>query len=389
MIKWVLIGAVVLIVVLLTCVLSASGVFLKSKYNDVWDTSYYKEFDDVRKQLIAHGILAANGHNMQPWKFVLSEDNENQFDLYVESERLTTAVDPDFRQLFITQGTLIEYMVVSGKQLGYNLIIDLFPDGYLDEANMEAEFDALPIARFTLEEIAIEEQVLYPYMFMPDTIRSAYVDSSVSDTVINTLMESNDFVDLQVSVVQDEATVNVISTLAMEAATIETNNETIMAETDAIFRSNEYQKNKYMYGFSFEGQGSSGFSMHLLQGLITIIPSMGSGESSKKVFLDSTKTSLDNTPAFLMITSESSSRETQIEVGRLYSRLVLLAHHNDLAMQPVSQAIQVYEEMLPIYNELHQELSVGGTIWLLVRLGKPTKSASLSMRQTVELFIVE
>ena len=362
---------------------------MKSKYNDVWDTSYYKEFDDVRKQLIAHGILAANGHNMQPWKFVLSEDNENQFDLYVESERLTTAVDPDLRQLFITQGTLIEYMVVSGKQLGYNLIMDLFPDGYLDEANMEAEFDALPIARFTLEEIAIEEQVLYPYMFMPDTIRSAYVDSSVSDTVINTLMESNDFVDLQVSVVQDEATVNVISTLAMEAATIEANNETIMAETDAIFRSNEYQKNKYMYGFSFEGQGSSGFSMHLLQGLITIIPSMGSGESSKKVFLDSTKTSLDNTPVFLMITSESSSRETQIEVGRLYSRLVLLAHHNDLAMQPVSQAIQVYEEMLPIYNELHQELSVGGTIWLLVRLGKPTKSASLSMRQTVELFIVE
>lgn len=385
--KWVLIVVVVLVLLLLTGIFSASGVFLRSKYNDVWDTSYYTKFADPREQLIAHGILAANGHNMQPWKFVLSDESTNEFDLYIETERLTKEVDPDFRQLFITQGTLLEYMVVSGKQLGYNLIIDLFPEGLFDEGNIEAEFLTKPVARITIEEIEAEEQSLYQYMFMPDTNRSPYKDTFLSEDIINTFIQSNDFNDLSMQFIQDEETLNSVGEIAMEAAIIEANNALVMAETDAIFRANEYQKNKYMYGFSFEGQGNSGFSMHLLQGMITLIPAMGKGDTSKQVFLDSCQNALDNTNTYLVISSENSSRETQIEVGRLYSRLILLAHDNALAMQPMSQAIQVYDDMLTTYNKIHEELEINGTIWLLIRVGEPTKDTSLSMRQTVERFI--
>lgn len=54
----------------------------------------------------------------------------------------------------------------------------------------------------------------------------------------------------------------------MQAAAIEAGVSRIRKESEIIFRANEYQKNKYRYGFSVEGQGTLGIMRHFMQGML-------------------------------------------------------------------------------------------------------------------------
>lgn len=387
--KWTVLSFLILVVTLFSTLLMASGVFQTKQYHEPWSPKYYQNFSDVRKQLIAHGLLAANGHNMQAWKFVLSEEHEREMDLYVDTSRLSGAVDPDYRQLFISQGTLLEYMVIAGRVLGVQVQIEYFPHGELEETTIESEFASKAIARITLNDTLPTEEILYPYIFQPDTNRGGYDATRLNQTIIDALLSVHEGDEITMEFIQDEERCTMIRQYAMDAAVIETNQELLMSETDAIFRANESQKNQYRYGFSFEGQGKQGIGMHLLQGLITLFPGMAKGDSSKQAFLDSTVQSLAHTSSFLLIHTKETSRVNQIEAGRLYSKLILQGHHLGLAMQPLSQAIQVYDAMLPTYQAIHEVLEIDGTIYLLVRVGKPTQIAFPSMRMSVEQLIQE
>ena len=110
-----------------------SGVLERPNYMEPWQKTYSQKFDDPRICLVAHGLLAANGHNMQPWEIRLDKDNSMVFYLYADSERLTNEVDPFSRQMMVTQGTFLEYVKIAGDESGYQIKVDLFPEGGYNE----------------------------------------------------------------------------------------------------------------------------------------------------------------------------------------------------------------------------------------------------------------
>ena len=79
------VASIVLVIVII--VFMASGIFSKPQYVEPWQQSYSSKFDDPRIKLAAHGLLAANSHNMQPWKIKLDADKD-VFYLFADSERL-------------------------------------------------------------------------------------------------------------------------------------------------------------------------------------------------------------------------------------------------------------------------------------------------------------
>lgn len=85
----ILIGIIVFIGIALIALLLISGVFEKSAYLEPWNKDYAPSFPDPRIRLTAHGLLAANGHNMQPWKIRMDKDDPMVFYLYADSSRLT------------------------------------------------------------------------------------------------------------------------------------------------------------------------------------------------------------------------------------------------------------------------------------------------------------
>lgn len=382
------IAAVFIISFSVLCI--ASGIFTTPKYLEPWQKTYSQKFDDPRVRLAAHGLLAANGHNLQPWKVRLDTKNSMVFYLYADSDRLAEEVDPFARQTLITQGTFLEYVNVAGAKLGYATAIELFPDGNYDENALVESMKTKPVAKITLTKVEPKANPLYDFMFLPDTNRAAYQETPLTSEQIHQLQTINTDTDISVKIFQDKENLEKLGKYAVEGAKIESGVHRINIETANILRANEYQKNKYRYGFSVEGQGTSGIMKHIMQGLITLIPSINNEKASADMFVKSTRTAVGNTPAYAMITTKDNSRIQQVKSGMLYSRLVLAAHSLGFVMQPPSQVLEEYPEMKEQYDKIHKEYaSDGGTIQMFIRLGKPTKASLQTMRRDVRDFIEE
>lgn len=383
-----LIGIAVLCFILITILYFIGGGFMKQTYMEPWSKSYASKQSDPRVRLAAIGLLAASNHNMQPWKIKLDSSNAMVFYLYADSSRMTKEVDPYARQMMISQGTFLEYVVVAGETEGWHTDIRLFPDGTYDESNLAQSMDIKPVAKITLTKTQAKNSALFGAMYMPDTNREAYKENKLTGTQTSALASLSSVSGVSIKLYQDQEDLNKIGQYAMQSATIEAGVTRVMNESDAIFRANEFQKNKYRYGYSVEGQGTSGFMRNIIQGLVTLFPSMNEGKAASQNFINYTRASVDNTPVYAMIVSNDNSRLEQVESGMLYSRLVLTGHALGLAMQPLSQVLEEYPEMQVPYTQFKQTYAPdGGTVQMLFRVGVPTKSVPLSMRRDVKSLI--
>lgn len=70
------------------------------------------------KELVRCATLAANGHNTQPWKFFI---NENNIQIRPDYSRKLRIVDPNDRALWISLGCALENLMISGRVLGYDV----------------------------------------------------------------------------------------------------------------------------------------------------------------------------------------------------------------------------------------------------------------------------
>jgi hypothetical protein len=379
-----------LCLILLSALYIISGGFMKQAYMEPWNRDYASKYSDPRISLASIGLLAANNHNMQPWKIKLDKSDPMVFYLYADSSRRTDEVDPYSRQMMISQGTFLEYVAVAGEKEGWQVDIKLFPDGDYDESQLAKSMDIKPVAKITLFKASAKNNSLYDAIFMPDTNREAYKVEKLTSTQVTALESLFSENGISIKVFQDMNNLTKIGQYVMQSANIEAGVTRVMDESNVIFRANEYQKNKYRYGYSVEGQGTSGFMKNVLQGLVTLFPSMNTGKAASQNFINYTQISVDNTPAYAMIVTSGNSRIEQVESGMLYSRLVLTGHSLGLVMQPLSQVLEEYSEMKIPYAEFKQAYAPdGGTIQMLFRVGEPIKSAPLSMRRDVESLIIE
>lgn len=354
------------------------------KYLNVWNKTHHEQYLDIRIQLVSHGLLAPSSHNMQPWTIVLDEQNHNAFHLFANTGRMSAEVDPTHRQLMVSQGTFLEYLAIAAEKLGYSTTIELFPEGLPDEMRLTESLKEKPVAKITLQPSEKKNHPFYDFLFKPETNRGAYHEHKLTASEINAFTSMVQETGLNIAFYQTQQDVALIGKIAMEATTIEANQRQVMQETDGIFRINEHQKEKYGYGLSLEGQGYNGMSKQLIQGMLTLFPAMGRGNGSRKSFLTSTNKAVNATPCYIMLTSRHNDRVSQIQSGMLYSRMVLKAHQMGYAVQPLSQAIQEYDEIRALCHKTHQLFGEGGTIQMLVRIGKPLKEAPLSIRQQPE-----
>jgi len=82
------------------------------------------------------------------------------------------------------------------------------------------------------------------------------------------------------------------------------------------------------------------------------------------------------TPAYIALTTPNNSRLDQIAAGRRWLRLNLETTKLGLALHPVSQALQEYEEMASHYDVAHRLLAKSGeTVQMLGRVGYGPKTS--------------
>lgn len=139
------------------------------------------------RELIQYAILAANGHNTQPWKFSVQE---NSIQIHPDYTRHLAAVDPNDREMWISLGCALENLLIAAKAAGYaaevtypvsSELIDVRftsdtpqKDSLLDaiplRQNTRSEFDGQPIKKADLDKIqklALEPGINLHYFVEP------------------------------------------------------------------------------------------------------------------------------------------------------------------------------------------------------------------------------
>lgn len=382
----ILAGLAILLALIIAALFIANGSYLSEKYLEPWDESYHQQFDDPLLQVIAHGILAPNAHNVQPWRVVLSKENANEFTLFVETERLLRETDPYSRQIVVSHGCFLEMVRIAAEKLGHQATITLFPKGEIDAEGTMESLTAHPVASVALEAGVVKTSAFYDAIFKRITNRTPYLDKSLTPQQIYQLKMLNQDTTLSLEIFQNGEDLRRLRELAKQGVQIESTHPSAMRETNEVLRMNERQKNKFRYGLTLDSQGLSDLTQFFMQSFGTIFPL--NEEASGKFWRQSEFERIEHTPAYALIITNDNSRISQVKSGMLFSRFQLAGTIMGISMQPTSQVLQEFPEMAEQYQEVHQAFADNGqTIQMMVRLGEASQSVSHSPRMDVRSFI--
>ncbi len=315
-----------------------------SKAIEPWDLA--GQYKDPRLNALSYALLAPNPHNLQPWLVELL--GEDGIRLHHDKSKRLPETDPFDRQIIIGFGCFLEQMVIAASASGHAVDIVLFPDGEegpVAEATFSSGADADPLAAAIMERRSCKEP---------------FEDTKIESDKVRML---EPFAKL----ITDNVKVNEIKALTWESWTVEAQTPRTYLESVNLMRFGKSEINANPDGIDL---GGAFLESLMLMGQLNREQQLDTNSMSYKEGFRMYQEMLQATPAYAVLTSESNTRADQIEAGRQWLRLNLKTTELGLALHPVSQCLQEYEEMNELYTKMHSLLAKDGqTVQMLGRIG--------------------
>ena len=318
---------------------------------------------DPRLDAFRYAILAPNPHNRQPWQIRLVGDNEAE--LSCDLSKRLPQTDPFDRQIVIGFGCFIALAAIAATRRGLRVDVDVFPDG----AGAE-RLDARPIAR--LRFVADPEIKPDPLAALIADRRSSKVpfDSArpVPEDAWQTLKGAATG-SIRLDRSGSEADTNALRALAIAAFEREVRTPHTLGESIDVLRVGSREIDASPDGIPLTGPLFEALS--LLGADRVRADARDPKARSTENQIEKYRKIFEATPDFVWLVAQGNSRADQVAVGRSYARLNLLATGLGLGMHPVSQALQEYPEMAPLFSEARRLCRVGPdeTLQMLARIG--------------------
>ncbi len=323
---------------------------------------------DIRLKVLSYAMLCPNPHNKQPW--LIQFTGPSAFDLYVDPNRLLPATDPIYRQIHIGQGTFLETLAIAATGLGHVANIEYFPQGEYSNSQLQNK----PVASITLTPQAeLKPDPLFSQLLLRHSNKREYDLTPLNQAQKKQLQNlyGNDTTS-QLTLTNSTTAKHKLENILTQAMAIEVGNKERDAETINMFRFNEDEVKKYRDGFGVSQAGLSGFKKILVENFIL---SRESVEKDPTEFgeqaVEMTQKSAASTATFGWMSSPGNSRLEQVKVGREYARLNLTITAMGLAIHPMSQVLQEYDDMQALQGEFKQYFNIPkqDTVQMLFRLG--------------------
>jgi len=317
-----------------------AGVFMQPKASvDVWNV---KESDfpangsseDKLSFLLDYAILAPSSLNTQPWKFNVSGD---EIRLFADKTRWLTVSDADQRELYISQGTALENLLVAAEHFGYGYNVT-YPsgNGYL-----------VAIIKLTPDS----ERSQYPKLFEAILARHAHTNKNpydakeIPESALQALKNISVSGDVKLVLDSDGKFRNEFRDLTVSA--------------DQKQYSDSNYKSELGHSLGQGMMGPTGVQATLSQ-LSVLFLDTGTDQIRKDADL------VNSTPTLGFISSDGNDRVSQIKSGQLLERIWLEATAMGISLQPMSQALEVPEtkaklvELMPLGSgNLQQAFTLG------------------------------
>lgn len=315
--------------------------------------------DDPRRRALSYALLAPNPHNRQPWLVDLRTPGEVV--LYVETAKLLPHTDPFNRQITIGLGCFLELMRMAASQDGQHVTITPFPEGSDDRA-----LDARPVARAVFTpDAGVTPDPLFAHVLDRRSTKEPFdLTRPLPSDILASLNVANHG---RFGGTVDAKEVADWRALTHEALRIEIETPRTYKESVDLFRIGRAEVDANPDGIDFTGPL---FETMGATGLFTREVALDTSSQAYKAGLDAVYTNTDTAMGLVWLVTPGNSRADQIATGADWLRVNLAATGLGVAFQPLSQALQEYPEMAPLYTDLHARLAPsGGTVQMLARIG--------------------
>lgn len=330
--------------------------------------------EDVRLDAFRHAILAPNPHNRQPWLIELF--GEDKAILSCDLEKRLPVTDPFDRQITIGFGTFIEIARIAAAERGAATEVEMFPEG-----EALPRLDKRPVARLTFGEAGSAT---------PDPLFDAIVHRRSNKEVYDTAraVEPGVLAALLKEAGEgtaDKAKIGLIRDEILRSINAELTTQDAYKESVDLMRIGHREVAASPDGIDLSGPM---IEAGLLAGQISREQLADMDSSAYKIGFDQTMETYGSVPALMWIKTPANTRADQIEAGRQFVRANLRAAQLGLAMHPMSQSLQEYDEVADSYRAVHELLGASGDerIQMLARVGYGPKVGP-SPRWPVEKFV--
>ena len=322
---------------------------------------------DARRWILSYAILAPNSHNLQSW--VVDLGVPDQILLRCDGNRLLPETDPFSRQIMMSQGTFLELLDIAARERGLRAEIALFPEG----AFGPDQLDQRPVARIRLSpDPTVTKDPLFAQILKRRTNRSAYdlarpvpaaAWQAMADAVKPDPMRFG-FVGAQRPEVLTQHRAIAAAAWRIELVTPRT-----IMESYKVLRVGAAEIAQHRDGLSLMDPTVVWLNRF---GLFDRSKAPGPEDFATTSQIKDFGEKLDSTTGFLWLVTDGNERVTQVNAGRAYARVQLAATAHDLAMQPLSQALQEYPEQAGPYADIRRLLGApqpAQTVQMWARVG--------------------
>ncbi|MEO0462819.1 MAG: nitroreductase family protein [Pseudomonadota bacterium] len=312
---------------------------------------------DVRLDAFRHAILAPNPHNRQPWLIELN--GEDEATITCDLDRRLRVTDPFDRQTTIGFGTFIETARIAAVQRGYAMQIDPFPDG-----EDPATLDNRPVARLRFVAVSIlQPDPLFPMIVERRSNKEEYDLSRpvLADDLARVCYAGGEFTDDPdlVASLREQ----IVAAIQTEMLTDAANRESV-----DLMRISHAEVDASPDGIELHGPMiEAGIALGIVSRETLADPNSTGFQQG----LDMMRATYGSIPAMIWIKTPGNTRFDQIAAGRSYVRANLAATALGLGMHPMSQSLQEYAEVQPMFEAMRTLLGAEGDerAQMLARVG--------------------
>lgn len=317
---------------------------------------------DVRRWALAHALLAPNPHNKQPWLVQLPGSDE--IILRADLSRLLPETDPYDRQIVIGCGAFLELLAMAAAEQGYRTDIELWPEG-----EPQPRLDARPVAHIRLvKDKGASRSPLFGQALSRRTNRLEYDLTRPPAPSALTVLAAARRPGVTVGYTSAAGEVATLRGLVDRGYRAECEAPGPYRENIDAMRIGAAEIAQYRDGIRLQGPM---IEVGRATGLVSREAFLRPDSFARGEFRKSGEPWVRSSMAFAWLTTPANTRRDQIEAGRAYLHLNLLATQAGLAMQPWSQCLQEYPEMASVFGDVHEALAVTSParLQMLVRLG--------------------
>ena len=342
---------------------------------------------------MSYAVLAPSPHNMQPWLALIT--GPNRLRLFCNPEKMLPETDPFHRQITIALGCFIRLFEIATAELGYHSRVELFPDGVdehaLDDRAIADIIVSPPLQKhesfhFVTEDNhgTLQRHSGFSFVTVPS-------DKPVSKYPLFSLIPkrhtSREVYDRSRAITADEVTalllyasrsraaasvdsklIALLRDLTWRAHLIETATPRVQRENIALTRIGNSEIDQMPDGIDM---GGTLFNTLDNIGLLSREQLSDPASIVHQRELEKTRRVLHSAMGYVWLRTDANTRVEQIEAGRDYVAVNLVAAALGLSIQPLSQGLQESPEMQELHNELHSLLTDNSSerIQMLARLG--------------------